>query len=86
MTRLRVDLRTANTTIALSGRSARELLDALGTIGHRIDEQTLEMWLRDLEVRGLATSNAGRWTLTDTAMRAFGSGLSLIGSERDANA
>ena len=80
---LRVNMRTADVTLALSGRTARELLTALGTIGRRITEETLETWLEDLRRQGLAEQADGRWSLTDTAMRAFGRGLSLQESSRD---
>jgi uncharacterized protein with von Willebrand factor type A (vWA) domain len=78
---LRVDLRTADTTLSVSGRSARELLETLAAIGHRLNETTLLEWLEDLHQQGLAEQDdAGRWRLSDTAMRAFGHGLSLAES------
>jgi len=81
---LRVDMRTTDVTVSVSGRSARELLAALGTLGHWFDEQTLESWLLDLERQQLATrDDDGRWRLSAQAFRAFGHGLSLIGEPRD---
>lgn len=76
---LRVNLRCSDTTLAVSGRSAKELLATLGALGRRLDEQTLSSWLEDLERQGLAQRGAsGRWTLTDAAMTAFGRNLSLL--------
>ena len=82
-----VDFRTRDVTLAVSGRSAKELLETLGAIGRRLDEQTLSSWLVDLEQQGLAEhDDAGRWRLSAQAMQAFGSGLSMIERPSDANA
>jgi hypothetical protein len=84
---LHVDLRAANATLALSGRSAHELVNTLSAIGHRITEETLETWLADLERQGLAErDDAGRWRLSAQAMAAFGAGLSMIERSHGANA
>jgi hypothetical protein len=78
---LRLDLRTSTATLALSARTARELLETLRGIRRRLDETTLERWLHELERQQLAECRSdGRWTLSVPAMRALGGVLSL--SER----